>query len=90
MADPQRAAAVALRALGQLRAAGRSNGEDPEQYYSECGVVKLGYAWEATHVRFFEGQAALARAMSFLCTQEGCESTTMVVQDFVPNDFEMR
>ena len=103
LTDAPRAAARALNALRELRSVGVENsggdlsgtvaarsddidyGPDPE-----CGVVKLGYAWEATQVRFFSGELQLAREMTFLCAQEGCESVALLVQGFVPNDFEMR
>ena len=42
------------------------------------GVAKLGYAWEATHVRIFAGEAELSRALVALCTQPGCEAPTVL------------
>ena len=81
--DARRAATRALEALGELR-----GGRDPVA--GDLGVVKLGHAWEATHVRAFSGVAELARTLVALSTQPGCENSVLLVQDFVPNDLEMR
>ncbi len=54
------------------------------------GVVKLGYAWEAAHVRMFRGEAQLAEALVGIVSTQGVEASSVIVQDYCRNDFELR
>jgi len=80
--DPERAAAGTCTALAQLRPSGAPS--------PGMGVVKLGYSWEAIHVRTYTSEGELAAVLSAFARQEGCEAPALLVQDFVPNTFEMR
>ncbi|KAL1496077.1 hypothetical protein AB1Y20_014704 [Prymnesium parvum] len=96
VADPLRAARSALDALEEIRSL-RYGGADqepacikPGEGEVRKGVVKLGYAWEAAHVRLFRGEKQLALALHGLATEQGSESCSVFVQDFCRNQFEMR
>lgn len=80
--DPSRAAASAVSALAKLR----TEGTPPPG----MGVVKLGFSWEAVHVRTFTSTAELAAVLEALACKDGCEAPCLLVQDWVPNAFEMR
>ena len=54
------------------------------------GVAKLGFAWEAAHVIIWKGEAALEAALLRLAQQYNCTDAAVIVQDFAPNDFELR
>ena len=54
------------------------------------GVAKLGFAWEAAHVRTFRGESQLATALIELCTTPAVTTSSVIVQDFARNDFELR
>jgi hypothetical protein len=43
-----------------------------------------------SQVRVFTGPGELSVAMTSLLSQPGCENAVLLVQDFVPNDLEMR
>ena len=80
--DPMRAASSAMAALARLRAPGVAA--------PGIGVVKLGYSWEAVHVRTFTSQEELAAVLTLFSSKEGCEAPCLLVADFVTNTFEMR
>ena len=97
VADPKRAAATvqsALEAIRKLRYAKKSEpaGMAPAVGGNEQrrGVAKLGYAWEAAHVVIWRGTAQLEAALLRLSQQYNCTDATVLVQDYAPNDFEMR
>eukprot|EP00908_Phaeocystis_cordata_P020278 Transcript_31949.p1 GENE.Transcript_31949~~Transcript_31949.p1 ORF type:complete len:393 (+),score=156.97 Transcript_31949:805-1983(+) len=95
MAAPRRAARLACAALAQVRAARYEKKAEPEalrvpEGESRKGVAKLGYAWEAAHVRVFRGESQLASALAELCAQPGVTAAHVIVQDFARNDFELR
>jgi hypothetical protein len=54
------------------------------------GVAKLGYAWEAAHVRIFRGESQLGTALVELVTSPAVTNSAVIVQDFARNDFELR
>ena len=54
------------------------------------GVAKLGYAWEAAHVRIFRGEWQLGTALVELVTSPAVTNSAVIVQDFARNDFELR
>ena len=94
--SPRRAAATVLDALNACRAM-RYAGEGgepgcvaPLEGETRRGVVKLGFAWEAAHVRVFRGELQLAEALQGLISTPGVESTAVLVQDFVRNHMEIR
>lgn len=41
-------------------------------------------------MRIFSGEGELAQALTALCAPPGCEAPLVLVQDFVPNNLEMR
>ena len=100
--DPRHAASGAMAALERIRASASArgcNGDAPARSSVHplagtpgirLGVAKLGHAWETKQVRVFVGEAQLAAALKELCKARGCEATSVIVQDFIPNDFEMR
>ena len=93
--SPRKAAAQVLEALSMAREMRYAEGSEPEcvrplEGEVRRGVVKLGFAWEAAHVRVFRGEAQLADAMQGLVATQGVESTSLIVQDYVKNNFEMR
>ena len=49
------------------------------------GVVKLGFAWEAAHVRLYRGERQLAVALHGLATEQGSENCAVFVQDYCRN-----
>ena len=86
IASPQRAAALVNAALAEIRAA-RYNKKKPEPEALKVnepevrrGVVKLGFAWEAAHVRIYTGEAHLASSLIELCNQPGVTSSHIIVQ----------
>lgn len=54
------------------------------------GVTKLGYSWEAMDVRTFKGANMLSQQITDLFFQNGCYVESVLVQERVPNSFEMR
>lgn len=95
MASPQRAAQLVSSALSEIRATRYQRKPEPEAlrvHENEVrrGVAKLGFAWEAAHVRVYRGEAQLATALYELCGQPGVTSAHVIVQDFARNDFELR
>jgi hypothetical protein len=44
------------------------------------GVAKLGFAWEAAHVRIFRGEGELSTALIELCTTPAVTNATLIVQ----------
>ena len=106
MRDPRRAAKVALDSLALIRTAPSARASDGDARASvtcrvhacadgtaatHLGVAKLGHAWEAAHVRVFAQTAPqLSTALAELCREVGSEHGCVIVQDYVPNDFELR
>lgn len=93
--DARRAAAGALEALDAVRALRYGDGSEPScmvlgEGEVRRGVVKLGFAWEAAHVRMFRGEAQLAEALGGIVSTQGVETSAVLVQDYCRNDFEMR
>lgn len=91
--DPRRAAGTALEALDAIRSAvGARRHESAEGPGAASRVVaKLGHAWEAAHVRVLDRSAPpLTTALAELCREVGSEHGCVIVQDFAPNDFELR
>ena len=93
---PRRAAATVMDALEAIREMryGEAGGEPecirPMENEVRRGVVKLGFAWEAAHVRVFRGESQLAEAMRGLVATPGVLSSAVIVQDFVRNHMEIR
>jgi hypothetical protein len=54
------------------------------------GVTKLGYSWEAMDVRTFNGSNVLSQQITDLFFQNGCQVDSIIVQERVPNSFEIR
>ena len=84
--SPRRAAAHVLDALSACRSM-RYAGEGgepaclaPLEGETRRGVVKLGFAWEAAHVRVFRGEQQLAEALQGLVATPGVESAAILVQ----------
>ena len=50
------------------------------------GVAKLGYAWEAAHVRCYRGQEQLTIALKEIGAQPADTGAHVIVQDFARND----
>ena len=94
--SPRRAAHQVLDALAAVRSLRYdSDGSEPDclrplEGEVRRGVVKLGFAWEAAHVRIFRGEAQLAEAMEGLVMTPGVEAPSIIVQDYCKNHFEMR
>ncbi len=94
--SPRTAASHVLDALASCRSMRyESESAEPDclrpmEGETRKGVVKLGFAWEAAHVRIFRGEAQLAEALQGLVATPGVESTALIVQDFCKNHFEMR
>ena len=89
--DASRAAREAIAALETLRAEGARGGPGLDAVKPPgMGVVKLGFSWEAVHVRTWGSEEELAAVMAALIGTAGCEAPCLLVQDFVPNDFELR
>jgi len=94
--SPRTAAAHVLDALTHCRSMRyESESAEPESLRpmegeTRKGVVKLGFAWEAAHVRIFRGEAQLAEALQGLVATPGVEATAIIVQDFCKNHLEMR
>jgi hypothetical protein len=87
------AAAVAAAADGAVVRAGSAEAGGTEAGGTEAGVrgvAKLGFAWEAAHVIIWKGEAALEAALLRLAQQYNCTDAAVIVQDFAPNDFELR
>ena len=95
-ASPARAATLTVDALAAVRACRyKKKGEEPialrvGDNEARRGVAKLGFAWEAAHVRTFRGEAQLATALIELSTSPSVTNASVVVQDFAKNDFELR
>ena len=95
-ASPQRAASLCVRALAAVRSSRYSEKrEEPTALRvsdgaERTGVAKLGFAWEAAHVRVFRGEDQLSTALIELCTTPAVTTTAIIVQDFAQNDFELR
>ena len=97
--SPRRAAGHVLEALSMARelrygvepgGGGEPECSRPVEGEVRRGVVKLGFAWEAAHVRVFRGEAQLAEALTGLVATPGVESTALIVQDYVRNQLELR
>ena len=74
----------AERAIGNLEKL--MNGKSLEN----GGVTKLGYSWEAMDVRTFRGANVLSQQLTDLFFQNGCFVDSVLVQERVPNSFEIR
>ena len=59
-------------------------------HFLSDGLLPLQWPLEAFSVRVFRGEAQLAEAMQGLISTQGVESTSIIVQDYVKNNFEMR
>ena len=94
--SPRRAAACVMEALSAARTLRYAEGGGepdclrPLEGEVRRGVVKLGFAWEASHVRVFRGEAQLAEALEGLIATPGVEAPNLIVQDYVKNHLEMR
>jgi hypothetical protein len=94
--DSRRAAAAALDALRAVRDMRYAAKPEPADMAGDPvsgtrrGVVKLGHSWEATHVTVFRGEEQLASALERLSNVPGGDASCMLVQDFVPSEFEAR
>ena len=83
LTDPHGSAARAIGNLEKLM-----NGRSLDM--NGGGVTKLGYSWEAMDVRTFKGPNVLAQQMNDLFFQNGCMVDSLLVQERVPNSFEIR
>ena len=81
--DPRGSAERAISNLEKLM-----NGRSLE--INGGGVTKLGYSWEAMDVRTFRGPNVLAQQIVDLFFQNGCQVDSVLVQERVPNSFEIR
>merc|ERR1712194_63867 len=54
------------------------------------GVVKIGFSWENRFVISFNNEKQLQKKLSEMLTQDGCDASHCVVQEWVNFDFEMR
>lgn len=93
--SPRRAASCVLDALAAARELRYAEGGEPECLRplggeARRGVVKLGFAWEAAHVRVFRGESQLAEALQGLIATPGMEAASLIVQDYVKNQLELR
>ena len=86
MASPQRAARLVCSALAEIRSA-KYNKKKPEpealrlaESEARRGVAKMGFAWEAAHVRVFRGEEQMATALYELAAQAGVTSAQVIVQ----------
>jgi len=102
-ASPARAAKLVVDALAAVRSSRyQSHKKKPKALRAEPmalvhegdeerrGVAKLGFAWEAAHVRTFRGESELGHALLDLCTSPAVTTSSVIVQDFARNDFELR
>lgn len=96
--DAQQAANIALKSLHHVREtqrkqthlAGGGKLHEPSlgldtAWHEMRGVAKLGYSWEATSVRRFEGHAQLAQQLQRLVNTSQNLSECVLVQDLVEN-----
>jgi hypothetical protein len=83
LTDPRGSAERAIANLERLM-----NGRSLETHGG--GVTKLGYSWEAMDVRTFKGANVLSQQMNDLFFQNGCMVDSVLVQERVPNSFEIR
>lgn len=103
--DPIQAANTALKALHHVREVQRKQthveGKDTlshepsmgnvNAWHEMRGVAKLGFSWEATSVRRFEGHSQLARHLQRLVNTSQNLSESVLVQDLVERfDCEVR
>eukprot|EP00404_Azadinium_spinosum_P001284 CAMPEP_0180434450 /NCGR_PEP_ID=MMETSP1036_2-20121128/9961_1 /TAXON_ID=632150 /ORGANISM="Azadinium spinosum, Strain 3D9" /LENGTH=605 /DNA_ID=CAMNT_0022440323 /DNA_START=66 /DNA_END=1883 /DNA_ORIENTATION=+ len=98
--DPARAAMGALQALERLSKVraewGRCATGDPAEVAAADvdkvgeGVAKLGWSWEAMDVMPWRDQRQLQAALSSLAEQPGCHTDSVLVQEWVDFDVEMR
>ncbi len=85
-----------LRLLSKVRYT-QSNGKKKQPI--DCGVVKLGYSWEAMDVKYFEGEEELEQVLTQM-TRSGlvnqqrlpyeCDNDSLILQEYIPYDMEMR
>jgi len=54
------------------------------------GVVKLGWSWEGRFVLSFEGVEQLRDRLLEMAQYAGCTASSIIVQEWVDFDFEMR
>eukprot|EP01062_Namystynia_karyoxenos_P050538 TRINITY_DN3935_c1_g1_i1.p1 TRINITY_DN3935_c1_g1~~TRINITY_DN3935_c1_g1_i1.p1 ORF type:complete len:710 (+),score=207.55 TRINITY_DN3935_c1_g1_i1:114-2132(+) len=86
-----RAALSAMRRLGAGAAPAAAAGTDtPAAEQPIKGVAKLGFAWEAREVLLFNSEQQLAERMRKLVSQPGGVADSILVQEFIPHDCEMR
>lgn len=91
MASPTRAAQLVCSSLEAVRAVKYKKKAESEPL--RClegevrkGVAKLGYAWEAAHVRCYRGEEQLAIALKEIGAQPADTGAHVIVQDFARND----
>ena len=90
--SPRTAAGHVLSALAACRSMRyEADGVEPDclrpvEGEVRKGVVKLGFAWEAAHVRIFRGESQLAEAMQGLVATPGVEAAALIVQVSLADD----
>ena len=95
MASPSHAAQLVSKALAAAREAKYKKKPEADALRvadgeQRKGVAKLGYAWEAAHVRCYRGEGQLAAALQDIGAQPSDTGSHVIVQDFAKNDFELR
>jgi hypothetical protein len=92
-ANPRLAATTCMNALRGIQA-GRAhmlpNHSQPLPADETCGVAKLGFSWEACDVRKWKGEENLAVALHALVDQPLCIAPSVLVQEFITFDTEIR
>lgn len=97
--DPLKAARTALQSLDHIRrlspfpaAAGEPAAPSVVNASGNVrqGVVKLGWSWEGRYVVSFKGEEQLAQRFKEFLSDPGCMASSILVQEWVDFDFEMR
>mmetsp|Transcript_7700 Transcript_7700/g.16927 ORF Transcript_7700/g.16927 Transcript_7700/m.16927 type:complete len:529 (-) Transcript_7700:11-1597(-) len=65
-------------------------GAQPQSQEVKKGVVKLGWSWEAKHVWFWHSSSQLEACLSQCLYLDGWLGDTVIVQEWVDFDFELR
>ena len=86
--NPNHAANQAIAAIQRISLF--RNGVAPNLDVPQKGIAKLGYSWEATDVRCFEGPGQLALALKDLAEQPASFVEGVLVQEWVNFDIEIR
>lgn len=87
--NPMKAAEQAIAGLQKVKAF-RGSALDPNPNEEARGVAKLGFSWEATDVRLWKGVKELGIALKDLAEQNAAWVESVMVQDFVTFDLELR